>query len=85
MPVLWRLREVTVWIDLIKMLVIASLLSAGLCIVAVLLAGTSERLFMLLTPSPKWPLFLIFLVLWCFSMKGAYWWVFQRHTFYGSK
>jgi hypothetical protein len=76
---------VTLWIDLIKMVIISSLLSLGLCVITVLLAGTSDRLMSFLTPNPKWPLFLIFGALWCVSMKAGYWWVFQRYTFYGSK
>ena len=47
----------TVWIDLVKMVAISSLLSLLLCIIAVLLAGGSERLFLLVTPTPKWPVF----------------------------
>ena len=74
----------TVWIDVIKMVAISSLLSLVLCILAVLLAGGSERLFLLVTPAPKWPVFLLFAVLWGVSMKAGYWCVFQRHTFYGA-
>lgn len=75
----------TLWIDLVKMVAISSLLSLVLCVIAVLLAGGSERLFLLLTPAPKWPVFFLFAGLWCISMKAGYWWVFQRYTFYGSK
>ena len=74
----------TVWIDVVKMVAVSSLLFLVLCFLAVLLAGSLERLFLLITPTPKWPVVLVFAVLWCISMKGGYWWVFQRYTFYGS-
>ena len=81
-PRLFGRSKVTVWIDLIKMVTISAVISLVLCIVAVLLAGISERSFLLFAPSPKWPVFLVFAVLWCVSMKAGYWWVFQRYTFY---
>ena len=69
------------WIGVIKMVVIASLLFLALSILATVLAGTSQRLFFLVYPTPKWPAFLMLFVLWCVSMKAGYWWAFQR-TFY---
>ena len=71
------------WVDVTKMVVISSLLSLLLGLIAVLLLGLSERAFLLLTPTPKWPIFVVLCVLWAVSLKAGYWWVFQRYTFYG--
>ena len=72
-----------VWIDSVKMIAISSMLWLVLCVIAILLMGLSERSFLLVTPTPRWPVFLIFALLACVAMKAGYWWVFQRVTFYG--
>ncbi len=72
----------TIWTDLVKMVVISSLLSLGLSILAVLIVGSFDRTVPLVAPTPKWPLLLLFGVLWWISLKAGYWWVFQRWTFY---
>ena len=75
----------TVWVDTIKMVAISSALWLVLCVVVILLAGVSERAFLLLTPNPKWPVFFVYALLGAIAMKVGYWWVFQRVTFYGSR
>ena len=74
----------TVWIEPIKMVMISSLLWLGSSVIAILLSGTAERSFLLFAPAPKWPVFVLFALLWCISLKAGYWWVFQS-GFYGSK
>jgi hypothetical protein len=76
---------VTVWIEPIKMVAISSALWLLLCVIAILLVSVSERSFLLLTPTPKWPAFLVFALLGGFAMKAGYWWVFERVAFYGSR
>ena len=73
------------WVDPMKMVAITSMVWLVLCLIAILLAGVSERSAQLLTPAPRWPVLLIFAVLGCIAMKAGYWWVFQRVTFYGSR
>jgi hypothetical protein len=73
------------WLDPMKMVAISSVLWLVLCVFTILLAGVSERSFLLFTPTPKWPVFLVFALLGCIAMKAGYWWVFQRVTFYGSR
>jgi uncharacterized RDD family membrane protein YckC len=84
-PRVLREDSVTVWIEPVKMVIISSLVWLALSVIVVLLAGTSERSFVLFTPAPKWPVFALLLLLWCISVRVAYWWVFQRYTFYGSR
>ena len=43
----------TVWIEPVKMVIISSLVWLALSVIVVLLAGTSERSFVLFTPAPK--------------------------------
>ena len=75
----------TVFGDFLKMVVISSLLSLLLCTVAALLIGASERLSLsLIMPTPKWPVFVLLVLVWGLSSKIGYWWVFQQYTFYGS-
>jgi hypothetical protein len=75
----------TVFGDVLKMVIISSILSLLLCAIAVLPLGASERLSLLLImPRPKWPVFAVLAFLWGLSMKIGYWWVFQRYTFYGN-
>ena len=71
----------TFWWDHLKMVAIASAVSLLLSVIAIVLAGSLERSFIMFAPRPKWPLFLLLAVLWCISLKVAYWWVFQRYTF----
>jgi hypothetical protein len=76
---------VTVWIEPMKMVAISSALWLLLCVIAILLVSVSERSFLLFTPAPKWPAFLMFALLGGIAMKAGYWWVFERVTFYGSR
>ena len=75
----------TIWWDHLKMVGIASAVSLFLCVVTILIAGSFEKSFMLFAPRPKWPLLLLLVTAWCVSLKIAYWWVFQRWTFYGAR
>lgn len=75
----------TLWWPHLMMVVIANGLSLLLCSVAILVAGSFQSSFMLFTPRPKWPLLLLLVAMWCVSLKVAYWWEFQRWTFYGTR
>ena len=74
-----------VWLEPVKMVVISSVVWLVLCLIAILLAGVSQRSSLLLTPAPRWPVLFIFAVRGCIAMKAGYWWVFQRVTFCGSR
>jgi hypothetical protein len=76
---------VTVWIEPLKMVVISSLIWLALSAISLILAGASERSFILFSPTPKWPVFAFVLLLWGVSLKVGYWWVFQRYGFYGQQ
>jgi uncharacterized RDD family membrane protein YckC len=76
---------VTVWIEPLKMVVISSVVWLVLSAISFILAGASERSYMLFVPTPKWPVLAFLLLLWGVSLKLGYWWVFQRYGFYGKQ
>ena len=84
-PPVERSIPMTVWIEPLKMVVISSVVWLLLSAISLLVAGASERSFILFSPKPKWPVFAFLLLLWGVSVKIGYWWAFQRITFYGKQ